>query len=91
MTLGECGHWLGTRTGFGGTATLPEIFWPHPMAPWTAGVKITLFLNLSQNFKIGSTVLHNFTFKQFNFVKLILSTSLTTYHLRYNSRSYIFD
>ena len=34
MKLGASGHWLGTRTGAGGTTTL---FWPQPIAPWTTG------------------------------------------------------
>ena len=39
VTLGASGHWLGTRTGAGGTATLTEsFFWPQPMAPWTTGL-----------------------------------------------------
>ena len=37
MTLGSSGHWLGTRTGAGGTATLALFFfWMQINAPGTS-------------------------------------------------------
>ena len=39
MTLGANGHWLGTRTGAGGTTTPAlKLFRLQSMVPWTAGL-----------------------------------------------------
>ena len=67
MTVWASAFWLGiAQTVFLVRHTSLNLFWPQPMAPWTAGVhdqqEIT-FLSQRLGFKIQSSILADITYE----------------------------